>query len=421
MNGTSKPLPPRPRGSLPPLVQFGICVGGIYSSFLVWALCQERLSTTPYPTLENPKDAHKFRAVVFLNTVQSTFSALAALAFLLVTKRKPGARWHELLGLPLGVRDQRKKDLLATPLHDANGLSSEKTSSHPTATVVQRSATDLLKLYAFIALVASMASPFGFLSLSHISFPTLLLGKSCKLVPVMFMNIVLYRRKFPLHKYALVVLVTVGIWAFMAFKPSKGPAKGPATSSLLGMTLLGINLALDGVVNATQDHVFATFKPLDGPQMMLFMNLFSTIITSAALLWPSALTPSFLAPVGSDLHFNALSTALDFIRQHPLVKVDIILFGLTGAVGQLFIFATLSLYGSLTLVTITVTRKMATMLLSVFVFDHKLSIGQWFGVALVFGAVVMEAVIARRDKRKKPTAPSKLRPSPKVKDSRRMI
>ncbi|KAM0792682.1 hypothetical protein ACM66B_002462 [Microbotryomycetes sp. NB124-2] len=422
MNGTSKPLPPRPRGTLPPLVQFGICVGGIYSSFLVWALCQERLSTTPYPTLDNPKDAHKFKAVVFLNTVQSTFSAVAALAFLLVTKRRPGVRWHELLGLPLGIRDQKKKDLLATPLHDTNGQIDKSTRLPPTPQPA-RSATDLLKLYAFIALVASMASPFGFLSLSHISFPTLLLGKSCKLIPVMFMNIVLYRRKFPLHKYALVVLVTVGIWAFMAFKPSKGPAKGPATSSLLGMTLLGINLALDGVVNATQDHVFATFKPLDGPQMMLFMNLFSTLITTVALMWPSALTPGFIAPVGSDLHWNALSSALDFIRHHPLVRVDIILFGLTGAIGQLFIFATLSLYGSLTLVTITVTRKMATMLLSVFVFDHRLTIGQWFGVALVFGAVVMEAMIARRDKRdkQKPTPPAKFRPSPKVKDSRRMI
>ncbi|KAK4050047.1 UDP-galactose transporter [Microbotryomycetes sp. JL221] len=411
MNGTSKPLPPRPKGTLPPVVQLLICVGGIYTSFIVWALCQERLSTTPYPTVDNPKDAHKFRAVVFLNTVQSTFSSLAALAFLLITKRRPGARWHELFGLPLGHRDQRKKDLLKTPLHGDAAVPPPNPSK----------ASDLLKLYAFIAFVASMASPFGFLSLSHISFPTLLLGKSCKLVPVMFMNIVLYRRKFPMHKYALVTLVTVGIWMFMAFKPSRGaPLKGPAQSSLLGLTLLGINLALDGVVNATQDHVFATFKPLDGPQMMLFMNLFSTVITTTALLWPSFLTPSFLAPAGSDTHFNALSTALDFIQHHPLVKLDIVLFGLTGAIGQLFIFATLSLYGSLTLVTITVTRKMVTMLLSVFVFDHKLSLGQWAGVALVFTAVVMEAIVAKRDKGVK-KIPQKFRPSPKPKDSRRMI
>lgn len=258
----------------------------------------------------------------------------------------------------------------------------------------------LLRLYAFIAFVAASAAPFGFLALSHISFPTLLLGKSCKLVPVMLMNILLYRRKFPLHKYALVALVTAGIWAFMAFKPTK-PGKGPSgpqTSSLLGMALLGFNLILDGVVNATQDHVFSTFS-LDGPQMMLFMNLFATLFTLAALLFPYALTPSFLLPAaaasGATTHANELSSALAFIATHPSVKTDILLFGLTGSIGQLFIFVTLSLYGSLTLVTITVTRKMATMLLSVFVFDHRLAPGQWVGVATVFGAVVMEVSFFR--------------------------
>lgn len=297
--------------------------------------------------------------------------------------------WRTVVGLPARVQPSRKHKNEDTKL---NTLSAEG-----------RTSSDLLKLYAFISFVSSMASPFGFLSLSHISFPTLLLGKSCKLVPVMMMNIILYRRKFPLHKYALVGLVTLGIWAFMAFKPVTKPVKGPATSSLLGLTLLGINLMLDGVVNATQDHVFSTFKPLDGPQMMLFMNAFSTAITSAALLWPTALTPAFLAPTTSVAHFNALSSALSFVRSHPLVKFDMVLFGLTGAIGQLFIFVTLSAYGSLTLVTITVTRKMATMLLSVIVFDHKLGPGQWVGVAMVFGAVAMEAVVGRRDKAKKGT------------------
>ena len=71
---------------------------------------------------------------------------------------------------------------------------------------------------------------------------------------------------------------------------------------------------------------------------------------------PSALTPAVLAPAGSEDHFNALSTALSFIGDHPTVLKDILLFSLTGAIGQLFIFLTLSLYGSLTLVRPTPQR-----------------------------------------------------------------
>ncbi|GAA5865316.1 hypothetical protein JCM1840_001526 [Sporobolomyces johnsonii] len=379
---------------LHPLAQLGICVGGIYVSFLVWALCQERLSTTPYLSTDTFPTSDKFRSVVFINAVQSFFSVLSALTFLVLTKRRPGVTWRQVFGLPPSTTPSK----ISSPR--LNGTLPSPSPRRP------HSASSLLRLYAFIALIASVAAPFGFLSLSHISFPTLLLGKSCKLVPVMFMNIVLYRRKFPLHKYALVALVTVGIWAFMAFKEAKpGKAHGGSvkeSSSLLGLALLGINLLLDGVVNATQDHVFRSYSPLDGPQMMFFMNAFATLFMVVALVFPFALTPSFLLPAHAlahpQQHFNELASALSFIASHPSIKPDVFLFGLTGSIGQLFIFATLSLYGSLTLVTITVTRKMATMLLSVFVFDHRLTAGQWVGVGLVFVAVGMEAVVARREK-----------------------
>ncbi|GAA5998101.1 uncharacterized protein JCM10292_002324 [Rhodotorula paludigena] len=384
-----------PATRLNPVVQLGICVGGIYVSFLVWALCQERLSTTPYLSNATFPTADKFRSVLFINTVQSAFCVLSAFVYLVLTKRRPGVTWREVLGLPSTsqstVRASRDKSLLNGHANGSTPVKKGGTASH------------LLRLYAFIAFVAASAAPFGFLALSHISFPTLLLGKSCKLVPVMLMNILLYRRKFPLHKYALVALVTAGIWAFMAFKPAKpGKAGGRETSSLLGLVLLGINLILDGVFNATQDHVFSMYT-LDGPQMMFFMNVFATLFTSLALVFPYALTPSFLLPVSaaSGEHVNELSSALSFNATHPSVKLDILLFGLTGSIGQIFIFVTLSLYGSLTLVTITVTRKMATMLLSVFVFDHKLTPGQWGGVAMVFGAVSMEALFARREKKNK--------------------
>lgn len=198
----------------------------------------------------------------------------------------------------------------------------------------------------------------------------------------------------------------------MAFKDGSGKKKPGAreTSSLLGLGLLSVNLLLDGVVNSTQDEVFSRYT-IDGPQMMFFMNVFSTLITTFALLFPSSLTPSFLveAPPSGGLHhhepaFNALSSALAFIASHPTVTKDILLFSLTGAIGQLFIFVTLSLYGSLTLVTITVTRKMMTMLLSVFMFDHKLTGGQWGGVGLVFAAIGMEARAGILEKKGKKVA-----------------
>ena len=74
--------------------------------------------------------------------------------------------------------------------------------------------------------------------------------------------------------------------------------------------------------------------------------------------------------------------------------------------GQLFIFYTLSRFSSLLLVTVTVTRKMLTMLLSVFWFGHSLSAGQWLGITLVFGGIGAEAVVQRQEKKAKERAKS---------------
>lgn len=135
--------------------------------------------------------------------------------------------------------------------------------------------------------------------------------------------------------------------------------------------------------------------------MMFFMNFFSFLFMVVSLVLPFSSIPSFLTPVHASGYINELSHSLEFVKNHPTILKDILLFGLTGSIGQLFIFLTLSLYGSLTLVTITVTRKMVTMLLSVFVFEHRLALGQWVGVGCVFIAVGMEAVVARREKGKK--------------------
>jgi drug/metabolite transporter (DMT)-like permease len=50
--------------------------------------------------------------------------------------------------------------------------------------------------------------------------------------------------------------------------------------------------------------------------------------------------------------------------------------------------------------TITLTRKLFTMLLSVFVYNHKLTPGQWAGAGVVFTGISVEAWVKRQGKSK---------------------
>ncbi|CAH7666102.1 UAA transporter [Phakopsora pachyrhizi] len=369
------------------LVRLIICVIGIYSSFLSWALVQERLSTTPYedPKGQSPK---YFKSVIFLNTVQSAFSATAALVYLLLSRR-PNQSFLEVIGF------SSRKRIGSTTTLKTGGKTDDKVSQKKKSTKSEETYNPIVLLGRCLqcAVLNSMGSPFGYASLKHIDYPTMILGKSCKLVPVMFMNIILYRRSFASHKYVVVALVTLGISMFMLLADHGTKAnKGAQQSSLFGLSLLFINLLIDGATNSTQDEIFSKF-PITGSQLMFIMNTLSTLLTLGALLVPVPASISSILGISASANGNEFSTALAFIRSYPKVLQDIILFSAAGAIGQLFIFETLARFGSLTLVTITVTRKLFTMLLSVVVFQHKLQIGQWLGVGIVFLGIGLEAFI----------------------------
>lgn len=69
---------------------------------------------------------------------------------------------------------------------------------------------------------------------------------------------------------------------------------------------------------------------------------------------------------------------------------------------------TLAKFGSLVLVTITVTRKMLSMVFSVVAFGHSLSHMQQLGVGMVFSGIGAEALAKRQSELSKKAAKQKL-------------
>ncbi|EPQ26879.1 uncharacterized protein PFL1_05514 [Pseudozyma flocculosa PF-1] len=403
------------------LLQLGFCAASIYSTFLLWGLLQERLTKTPYiaaATLLHPNPQPEFfRSPLFLNAIQASLSALTACIYLLVRSRGTGQGLVQVLGLQALTPSGAARALEAQQLSKigasgngnatANGSNGHAKPNGDVAVVKPGWISPLLLRYLAISALQSTASQLGFLSLRYISYPTLTLAKSCKLVPVLIMNVVLYRRKFAPYKYVVVSLVTAGIYLFMAFAPAKAggkKAKGPESSSLLGLALCLLNLILDGATNSTQDEVFARYgrQTVSAGQMMLVMNALSAVLMGGALVLPLHLIGFGAGGHGSGLGSGSssgsqLSEALAFISRHPDVVRDMLSYALAGAVGQVAIFETLQRFGSLTLVSITVTRKLFTMLLSVVVYNHQLSALQWVGVAVVFAGIGLEAREKRRE------------------------
>ncbi len=190
-----------------------------------------------------------------------------------------------------------------------------------------------------VAFTNALAAPFGYAALAHIDYITFILAKSCKLLPVMFLHITLFRKRYPLYKYLVVAAVTAGVAVF-TLHTGKARASTHSGQTAGGLLLLGINLLFDGLTNSTQDYIFSTFQPYTGPQMMAANNLLGSMITGGYLL----LSPWLVAtPLGQWLGMEVaggageLAGALEFLTKYPAVWRDVLGFALCGCVGQVFI------------------------------------------------------------------------------------
>lgn len=348
---------------------------------LSWGVLQEAITTTPYlgrpATVADPDPpTERFTYSLVLNTIQSSFAAITGFAYL-------------FFSTPKGQK--------VPPIFPSHRI---------------------LFPLLLVSISSSLASPFGYASLAHIDYLTFVLAKSCKLLPVMLLHLTIFRKKYPLYKYGVVLLVTLGVATFTVHHPgtskkvADSAAKTQSGSWYYGIVLLFINLLLDGLTNTTQDHVFTSpnvYTRFTGPQMMVAQNVLSTVLTTFYLL-----VMPYLSQIGtlqSLLPFpippsteTELYSAISFLTRHPEALKHVLGFASCGAVGQVFIFHTLSRFSSLLLVTVTVTRKMLTMLLSVFWFGHSLTRGQWLGILLVFGGIGAEAVVQRQEKKTKERA-----------------
>jgi UDP-galactose transporter B1 len=81
---------------------------------------------------------------------------------------------------------------------------------------------------------------------------------------------------------------------------------------------------------------------------------------------------------------------LVFIVEYPAIMPPILFLSLCSALGQCFIFMTISNFNALVCTTVTTTRKFFTVLASVYYYGHSLGVMQWGGATMVFVGLAVE-------------------------------
>lgn len=216
-----------------------------------------------------------------------------------------------------------------------------------------------------------------------LSFPVATLAKSGKMAPVMAGSLLLGGASYSVREY-LQVAAIIGGTAIVSMGKKKG---GGATNSALGIAYIILSLVMDGVTAGFQKRLKAATaqagvkpKPYD---FMFWTNLFM------------CLTATVIA-----LGLGEFTSGLAYCTSNPDILTKIVKFSLCSAVGQSFIFYTIANFDPLILSTVTTTRKIFSVLLSILLKGHSLSMTGWSGIALSCAGILSEMHLKSQGKSK---------------------
>mmetsp|Transcript_4159 Transcript_4159/g.8122 ORF Transcript_4159/g.8122 Transcript_4159/m.8122 type:complete len:379 (-) Transcript_4159:215-1351(-) len=242
------------------------------------------------------------------------------------------------------------------------------------------SPTAPMKSYMVISFANCMATTCQYEALRYVSFPTQTLGKTAKMIPVMIWGTCLIGKTYKLKDYLVAATVSGGCALFIltGSVTSSAARHADKTTSLMGVFMMVGYLAFDGLTSSWQERLFKKSNTSTWNQM-LYVGILSTVTTLVGQAGARTAIPGW----------------------DPLLYSYIMALSLSAAIGQIFILITIKEFGALLFATIMTTRQFLSILLSCILFLHPLSLGQWAGTSLVFGALYYKTLSGGAGKGKK--------------------
>ena len=231
------------------------------------------------------------------------------------------------------------------------------------------------------------------------------------MVPVMAGGVLLGGKKFSALEYLQVALITAGVCIFNLF----GKSKAGGADSSYGLALIGFSLLMDAVTGGLQDRVKVRTKELNAGAPS------SKPTTHESMMYTNAAGCAVIAVVG--FATGEITAGFAFCGRHPQVLTAIAIYSLASAMGQNFIYYTITNFNPLVLTTVTTTRKIFTTVYSVFRDpSNSLNTMQWSGCAAVFLGLALDIVrnymkssaAGAAKKKDAPASPSKPKRSAKA-------
>ncbi|XP_049845760.1 adenosine 3'-phospho 5'-phosphosulfate transporter 1 isoform X1 [Schistocerca gregaria] len=315
--------PQPPRTILQETLLIVFCFMGLQTTYLTWGILQEKVMTQEYEASDGTKGHFTdSQFLVFVNRI---------LAFL-------------LSGTYILTTNQTRH---AAPMYK----------------------------YVYCSFSNIMSSWCQYEALKYVSFPTQVLAKASKIIPVMIMGKIVSRAKYEYYEYVTAFLISLGMTFFLL---GSSDDKGTTVTTFSGIILLASYMIFDSFTSNWQGSLFAQYN-MSSVQMMCGVNLFSCIFTGVSLFQQGGFIRS-----------------VNFMAQFPKFIFDCLILSVCSAAGQLFIFFTISTFGPVIFAIIMTIRQGLAILLSCIIYQHHITALGIIGVFVVFISIFLRVYCNQR-------------------------
>ncbi|XP_011302771.1 adenosine 3'-phospho 5'-phosphosulfate transporter 2 isoform X2 [Fopius arisanus] len=221
-----------------------------------------------------------------------------------------------------------------------------------------------LSTYMMLALLTLGTMGFSNSSLGYLNYPTQVIFKSCKLIPVLIGGIIIQGKKYGPLDFIAAGLLCIGLVLFTLTDSMVSPR-----FNIIGVAIIICALLCDSVIGNVQEKTMKQHKATN-TEVVLYSYGLGFLYLFIILM------------VTGELHKGAT-----FSSNHPMETYGYaLLFSLSGYLGIQIVLTLVQTHGAFVAATVTTCRKAVTILIS-FLFFYKPFTMQyiWSGMLVLLG------------------------------------
>ncbi|XP_067838062.1 adenosine 3'-phospho 5'-phosphosulfate transporter 2 [Heptranchias perlo] len=239
------------------------------------------------------------------------------------------------------------------------------------------------KTYLLVAFLTVGTMGLSNTSLGYLNYPTQVIFKCCKLIPVMIGGVFIQGKRYNIVDVSAAFCMSFGlIWFTLA------DSKVAPNFNATGILLISLALCADAAIGNVQEKAMKLHNGSNS-EMVLYSYSIGFVYILTGLFCTRGLSPAFV-----------------FCSRHLMQTYGYaFMFSLTGYFGISFVLALIKLFGALIAVTVTTGRKAMTIGLSFLFFSKPFTFHYvWSGLLVLLG-IFLNIYSKNMDRIKLPSLP----------------